>query len=56
MADGKEVKIFCVGRKGYEQLRRQYEKHIIEHVELRSVRTIGFANAEAIAQQVIDAL
>jgi F-type H+-transporting ATPase subunit gamma len=23
---GKEVKFFCVGRKGYEQLRRQYEK------------------------------
>ena len=50
MAEGKEVKIFCVGKKGYEQLRRQYEKHIIEHIELRSVRTIGFVNAEAIAR------
>ena len=54
MAEGKEVKIFCVGKKGYEQLRRLYEKNIIEHIELRSVRTIGFANAEAIAQQVTD--
>ena len=53
LADGKEVKIFCVGKKGYEQLRRNYEKNIIEHIELRSVRTIGFVNAEAIAQQVI---
>jgi F-type H+-transporting ATPase subunit gamma len=52
VAEGKEVKIFCVGKKGYEQLRRQYEKNIIEHVELRSVRTIGFTNAEVIAQQV----
>src|SRR5512134_3652296 len=52
VADGKEVKIFCVGKKGYEQLRRQFEKNIIEHMELRSVRTIGFTNAEAIAQQV----
>jgi F-type H+-transporting ATPase subunit gamma len=52
IADGKEVKIFCVGRKGYEQLRRQHEKNIIEHIELRSVRTIGFVNAEAIAQQI----
>src|SRR5881392_1022263 len=33
MADGKEVKFFCVGRKGYEQLRRQYEKQIVEHTE-----------------------
>jgi F-type H+-transporting ATPase subunit gamma len=52
LAEGKEVKIFCVGKKGYEQLRRQYERNIIEHIELRSVRTIGFTNAEAIAQQV----
>jgi F-type H+-transporting ATPase subunit gamma len=52
LADGKEVKIFCVGKKGYEQLRRQYERSIIEHVELRSVRTIGFVNAETIAEQI----
>ena len=53
LADGKEVKFFCVGRKGYEQLRRQYERMIIEHIELRSVRTIRFENAEAIADRVI---
>jgi F-type H+-transporting ATPase subunit gamma len=52
LADGKEVKMFCVGKKGYEQLRRQYERNIIEHVELRSVRTIGFVNAESIADQI----
>jgi len=54
LAEGKEVKIFCVGKKGYEQLRRQYERNIIERVELRSVRTIGFVNAEAIADKIID--
>ncbi|MGH8735402.1 MAG: F0F1 ATP synthase subunit gamma, partial [Burkholderiales bacterium] len=26
IGEGKEVKFFCVGRKGYEQLRRIYEK------------------------------
>jgi F-type H+-transporting ATPase subunit gamma len=52
IADGKDVKFFCVGRKGYEQLRRSYEKQIIEHVELRGVRTIGFVNAEGIADQI----
>jgi F-type H+-transporting ATPase subunit gamma len=52
MADGKEVKFFCVGRKGYEQLRRIYEKQIIEHIELRGVRNIGFGNAEGIADQI----
>jgi len=53
MAQGKEVKIFCVGRKGYEQLRRQYERQIVEHIELRSVRTLGFVNAAAIADQIV---
>src|SRR5215207_6685045 len=42
IANGKEVKIFCVGRKGYEQLRRLYSKQIIEHIDLRSARTLGF--------------
>src|ERR1700739_976139 len=50
---GKEVKFFCVGRKGYEQLRRTFEKQIVEHVELRSVRQLGFVNAEDIAKKVI---
>ena len=38
IADGKDVKILCVGRKGYEQLRRLYGKLIIETIELRGVR------------------
>ena len=54
MAEGKEVKFFCVGRKGYEQLRRLYAKQIVEYVELRAVRTIGFTNAEAIAEKIVE--
>jgi F-type H+-transporting ATPase subunit gamma len=53
LAEGKEVKIFCVGRKGYEQLRRLYEKHIIEHIELRAVRTLGFTHAEGIGDKIV---
>jgi F-type H+-transporting ATPase subunit gamma len=53
IAQGKEVKFFCVGRKGYEQLRRQYERLIVEHIELRSVRTLGFVNAEGIADRIL---
>ncbi len=53
MNEGKEVKLFCVGRKGYEQLRRQFEKQIVEHLDLRSVRQLAFANAEDIAKKVI---
>ena len=53
MNQGKEVKFFCVGRKGYDQLRRQFEKQIVEHVDLRGVRQLGFRNAEDIAKMVI---
>jgi F-type H+-transporting ATPase subunit gamma len=53
MSEGKEVKFFCVGRKGYEQLRRTFSKQIVENMDLRSVRTLAFANAEEIAQKVI---
>ena len=53
MAQGKTVKIVCVGKKGYDQLRRQFEKEIIEFIELRSVRTLGFENADAIARTII---
>jgi F-type H+-transporting ATPase subunit gamma len=52
-AEGKEVKFFCVGRKGYEQLRRLYEKQIIEHVELRAVRTLAFEHAEDIGDKIV---
>ena len=50
--EGKEVKFFCVGRKGYEQLRRQFEKQIVEHTDLRGVRQLAFSNAEGIAKKV----
>ena len=53
LAAGKEVKFFCVGRKGYDQLRRQYASQIVELVDLRGVRALGFDNAQAIAQKVI---
>jgi F-type H+-transporting ATPase subunit gamma len=53
IGQGKEVKFFCVGRKGYEQLRRTFDKQIVEHVDLRSVRQLGFVNAEDIAKKVL---
>src|SRR5213078_3423263 len=53
MNQGKDVKFFCVGRKGYEQLRRLFDKQIVEHLDLRSVRQLGFVNAEDIAKKVL---
>jgi F-type H+-transporting ATPase subunit gamma len=53
LSEGKTVKIFCVGRKGYEQLRRNYEKNIVEHLDLRSVRNLQFEHANGIAEKII---
>jgi F-type H+-transporting ATPase subunit gamma len=51
---GKTVRIVCVGKKGYDILRRQYGSLIIDFVDLRSVRQLGFENADAIAQRIIE--
>jgi F-type H+-transporting ATPase subunit gamma len=53
LAQGKTVKMLFVGKKGYDQLRRQFEKHILELIELRSVRQIGFENADPIGKKII---
>ena len=53
LAEGKSVKIICVGKKGYDILRRDYSQLIIDRVDLREVRTLGFVNADAIAKKVI---
>ena len=53
ISQGKEVKFFCVGRKGYEQLRRTFDRQIVEHLDLRAVRQLGFVNAEDIAKKVL---
>jgi F-type H+-transporting ATPase subunit gamma len=49
----KEVKFLCVGRKGYDQLRRQFAKQIVETVELRGVRVLGFEQADMIAKKIV---
>ncbi len=53
-AQGKKVLIFTVGRKGRDQLRRQYSSLIIESVELTSVKRVGFVNALGIGQRILE--
>ncbi len=50
---GKDVKILCVGRKGFDQLRRLYGKYILETVELRGVKQIGFEQADMVAKKIV---
>jgi F-type H+-transporting ATPase subunit gamma len=50
---GKTVKVITVGRKGNDQMRREFGKLIIDRVELRDVKDIRFENAQDIARKVI---
>ncbi len=52
-AEGKTIKIICVGKKGHDQLRRTHETHIVEMIDLRAVRTITYETARPIAEKVI---
>jgi F-type H+-transporting ATPase subunit gamma len=52
LAAGKTVKILTVGRKGADNLRRDLGRNIVERIELRGIRQVGFANAEEIASKV----
>jgi F-type H+-transporting ATPase subunit gamma len=52
-AQGKTVKILCVGKKGYDQLRRTHEKQILELIDLRAVRAISYQTAQPIAAKVV---
>ena len=54
LAEGKTVKILCVGRKGADILKRQFERLILEVIEFRSVRNLGYEQAELVGQKVRD--
>ncbi|WP_421724850.1 F0F1 ATP synthase subunit gamma [Bauldia sp.] len=51
---GKTVKILCVGKKGYDVLRRQFQPQIIDLIELRGIKQVAFSNADDIGQRVRD--
>ncbi|MGF0539603.1 F0F1 ATP synthase subunit gamma [Agrobacterium sp. ES01] len=54
IAQGKTVKFFCVGKKGFDALRREFGPMIVERADLREVKRIAFENADVIAKKVID--
>ncbi len=54
LRDGKDVKILCVGRKGRDQLRRQYARMIVDTVDFVGIKRIGYANASPIGRRVLD--
>ncbi len=55
VAAGKTVKILTVGKKGREQLKRDWSQAFVGHVDLSEVKRVGYVNAQAIAREVMAA-
>ena len=53
-AQGKTVKILCVGRKGYDILKRNYADELLAPVSYQGLKSVGFTEAQSIATQVLE--
>ena len=50
---GKTVKILTVGKKGRDNLRRDFAANFIDHVDLTQVKRLGYSDAQSIAQDLL---
>ena len=51
--EGKTLKIFTVGTKGHDQLKRAYGSHIIEKINFKGFKKITYKEAEEIGNKII---
>ena len=52
-ASDKTIKILCVGKKGYDALKREHSDKIVDVIDHREVKRIGFEHAQAVGTRVI---
>lgn len=53
LSEGKDVRVITIGRKGRDQLRRQFGERFVDSYEL-GLKSPGFDLVQPIAQQIID--
>jgi len=53
-ADGKEVKILCVGRKGWAQVRREFAPMIVDLIEGIGRPRLSFDDAQGVSNRVLE--
>ena len=53
LAEGKTVKILTVGKKGREQLKRDFSTLFVGHVDMTEVKRVGYADAQGIARDIL---
>jgi len=52
-AAGKAVRFLCVGRKGHDILRRNYGDRIVDLIEFKGVRSVGFTQAQEVGDRLV---
>ena len=53
IAAGKQVKMLTVGKKGRDQLKREFGEMMVGHVDLTEVKRLGYTDAQEIAKDVL---
>ncbi|MEP2723771.1 F0F1 ATP synthase subunit gamma [Roseibium sp.] len=53
IAEGKTVKILCVGKKGFDAIKRELGQYVIKTIELRGVKNVAFSNADEIGAELL---
>ncbi len=54
MREGKTVKIFTVGRKGADNLRRDLNRIIIDRMDFRAIKQMRYSEAELVTKKIVD--
>ena len=49
----KEVKIICIGKKGYDIIKRQYSELIVDTIDLSEVKSVQYGDAKEISDRII---
>ena len=49
----KEVKIICIGKKGYDIIKRQYSELIVDTIDLSEVKSVQYGDAKEISDKII---
>ncbi len=53
LAEGKEVKIITIGKKGNDILRRLFADNIVDAISLREVKNLSYSHAAEIGQKIL---
>ncbi len=53
LREGKEVKILCIGKKGFAQLKHLHSDKILDVVDMSGIRQVSFSDASPVVMRVL---